>query len=85
MKYCPVNSSLFLFHQILTSVLPIPVRVMTTLIVTIMMVLIAAPVSQDLLAMAPFVKVCAIYHVVSKDLLQMEHLAMVGDFPAKIS
>ena len=58
---------------------------MKTLIVTTVMVLIAAPVSQDLQAMAPFVKVSVIYNVISKDFLQMEHLAMVGNFFAKIS
>ena len=60
---CPVNC--FLFHQILTSVLPIRVRVMKTLIAPTVMVLIAV--------------------LVSKDLLEMEHLVMVGKFPKKIS
>ena len=54
-----------LWYQILTSVLPLRVRVIKTLIVTTVMVLIAV--------------------LVSKDLLEMEHLAMVGNFPSKIS
>ena len=46
-----------LWYQILTSVQLIPVLVMRTLIVPTLTVLTAAPVSQDLLAMALFVKV----------------------------
>ena len=51
-----------LWYQILTSVQLIPVLVMRTLIVPTLTVLTAAPVSQDLLAMALFVKVCVIYN-----------------------
>ena len=38
---------------------------MKTLIVPTVMVLIAAPVSQDLPGMAPFVEVCVIYNTES--------------------
>ena len=54
-----MTQSLFyvLWYQILTNAQLIPVLVMRTLIVPTLTVLTAAPVSQDLLAMALFVKV----------------------------
>ena len=51
-----------LWYQILTSAQLIPVLVMRTLIVPTLTVLSAAPVSQDLLTTALFVKVCMIYN-----------------------
>ena len=59
-----MTQSLFyvLWYQILTNAQLIPVLVMRTLIVPTLTVLTAAPVSQDLLAMALFVKVCVIYN-----------------------
>ena len=51
-----------LWYQILTSAQLIPVLVMGTLIAPTLTVLTAAPVSQDLLATALFVKVCVIYN-----------------------
>ena len=51
-----------LWYQILTSVQLISVLVTRTLIVPTVTDLTAAPVRQDLLGMALFVKVCMIYN-----------------------